>query len=115
VVPEGDHRERIGETGLRGQERSPARPDRRHPQRVDLETGQEMSIPLDAGRVPVVGTAGPLEAVKGLPFFLGAASGSSLPDATSSFCRRGRPEEANLRRLARDLGIAEKVTFSPIC
>lgn len=69
---------------------------------------------LDPGHTPVVGTAGPLETIKGLPFFLGAAQKvlATRPDAQFLISGTG-PEEVNLRRLARDLNIAEQVTFVP--
>ncbi len=67
---------------------------------------------LDPGHVPVIGTAGPLEAVKGLPFFLGAAQQVLARRESVEFLIAGAgPEERNLRRLARDLGIAKHVTF----
>lgn len=70
--------------------------------------------PLDAGRVPVIGTAGPLEAVKGIPFFLGAAQKVLAVRQDVEFLISGAgPEERNLRRLARDLGISEHITFIP--
>ena len=73
------------------------------------------SLPvLDPGHVPVVGTAGPLEAVKGLPFFLGAAQKVLARRPNVEFLVAGAgPEESNLRRLVRDLGITEHVTFVP--
>jgi glycosyltransferase involved in cell wall biosynthesis len=69
---------------------------------------------LDPGHAPVVGTAGPLEAVKGLHFFLGAAQKVLAVRQDVEFLVSGAgPEEFNLRRLARDLGIADHVTFIP--
>ncbi|OYW18608.1 MAG: glycosyl transferase family 1, partial [Planctomycetales bacterium 12-60-4] len=69
---------------------------------------------LSEGRVPVVGTAGPLEAVKGFPFFLGAAARVLATGCEVEFVIAGAgPEEENLRRLARVLEIAEHVTFVP--
>ena len=63
-------------------------------------------------RTPVIGTAGPLEAVKGFPFFLGAAQRVAAADVAAEFLIAGAgPEEANLRRLARELEIADRVTF----
>src|SRR5690606_32576536 len=64
------------------------------------------------GRRPVVGTAGPLEATKGLPFFLGAAARvvREYPDCEFLISGAG-PEEHNLRRLARSLDLASHVTF----
>lgn len=67
---------------------------------------------LDPGHVPVVGTAGPLEAVKGLPFFLGAAQQVLASGKEVEFLIAGAgPEEESLRRMARELGIAQQVTF----
>jgi glycosyltransferase involved in cell wall biosynthesis len=69
---------------------------------------------LDPGHVPVVGTAGPLEAVKGVHFFLGAAQKVLAQRSDVEFLVAGAgPEEHNLRRLARDLGISGSVTFIP--
>jgi glycosyltransferase involved in cell wall biosynthesis len=69
---------------------------------------------LDPGHTPVVGTAGPLEAVKGLPFFLGAAAKVLAARGNVEFLVAGAgPEESSLRRLARELGITEHVTFIP--
>lgn len=81
---------------------------------VDVRTDVPTSPVLNPDHVPVVGTAGPLEAVKGLPFFLGAAQRvlAQRPDVEFLIAGAG-PEEANLRRLARELGIAERVTFVP--
>lgn len=69
-------------------------------------------LPVD--RVPVIGTAGPLEAIKGFPFFLGAAARvlSELPQVQFLIAGVG-PEEASLRQLARELGIHSHVTFVP--
>lgn len=69
---------------------------------------------LGAGHVPVVGTASPLESTKGVPFFLGAAQKVLAAGKDVEFLVSGAgPEESNLRRLARSLGISEKVTFVP--
>lgn len=81
-----------------------------------VETPDDLDAPpvLDPGRAPVVGTAGPLEAVKGFPFFLGAAQKVLAVRNEVQFLMAGAgPEEGNLRRLVRELGIAEKVTFVP--
>ena len=81
---------------------------------VDVPEALDGPLPLDPGHVPVVGTAGPLEAVKGLPFFLGAARKVLATGRDVEFLVAGAgPEEANLRRVARELGIANKVTFVP--
>lgn len=69
---------------------------------------------LDPDHVPVVGTAGPLEVVKGLPFFLGAAQKVLATGRDVEFLVAGAgPEEINLRRMAMELGIGERVTFLP--
>jgi glycosyltransferase involved in cell wall biosynthesis len=75
----------------------------------------ETSLPvLEPGHVPVVGTAGPLEAVKGIPYFLSAAQKVNLVREDVQFLVAGAgPEEANLRRLARRLKIDRQVTFAP--
>lgn len=69
---------------------------------------------LQPSRKPVIGTAGPLEAVKGFPYFLGAAARVIAAGRDVEFLVAGAgPEERNLRRLSRELGIAEHVTFLP--
>lgn len=84
------------------------------PSGVDLNVEARAEPILDPGHVPIIGTAGPLEAVKGLPFFLGAASRVLQTGRDVEFLVAGAgPEEANLRRLARELGISSKVTFVP--
>lgn len=81
---------------------------------VDLNVEPRTEPILDPGHVPIIGTAGPLETVKGLPFFLGAASRVLQTGRDVEFLVAGAgPEEANLRRLARELGISSKVTFVP--
>jgi glycosyltransferase involved in cell wall biosynthesis len=81
---------------------------------VDLNVEGRSEPILDPGHVPIIGTAGPLETVKGLPFFLGAASRVLQTGRDVEFLIAGAgPEEANLRRLARELGISSKVTFVP--
>lgn len=81
---------------------------------VDLNVETRTEPILDPGHVPIIGTAGPLETVKGLTFFLGAASRVLQTGRDVEFLIAGAgPEEANLRRLARELGIASKVTFVP--
>lgn len=79
---------------------------------VEVQPSVRATTVLAPGRVPVVGTAGPLEAVKGHVFFLGAAQRvvASYPDIEFLIAGAG-PEEENLRRLARELGINPKVTF----
>ncbi|MBI1344672.1 glycosyltransferase [bacterium] len=81
---------------------------------VSCDLSHQDAEVLTPGRVPVVGTAGPLEAVKGFPFFLGAAARVLSMGRQVEFVIAGAgPEEENLRRLARELGIAEHVTFVP--
>lgn len=81
---------------------------------VETEGTAECPPALQPGHVPVVGTAGRLEAIKGLPFFLSAAQQILSTGRDVEFLVAGAgPEEANLRRLSRELGIAGKVTFVP--
>ncbi len=81
---------------------------------VDRAASCEMLKVFTPNRTPVVGTAGPLEAVKGFPFFLGAAARVLATGREVEFLIAGAgPEESNLRRLARELGINDKITFVP--
>jgi glycosyltransferase involved in cell wall biosynthesis len=81
---------------------------------VDTAVPAGLPLPLEPGRVPVIGTAGPLETVKGFPWFLGAARQVLDVRGEVEFLVAGAgPEEANLRRMARELGIADRVTFVP--
>jgi glycosyltransferase involved in cell wall biosynthesis len=81
---------------------------------VRMRPDLSFSPPLEPGHVPVIGTAGPLEAVKGIPYFLGAARQVLEVRRDLEFLVAGAgPEESNLRRVARDLEIADKVTFVP--
>ncbi len=69
--------------------------------------------PDPQGRLPVIGTAGPLERVKGQRYFLEAARRMLEEGHDAEFMIAGSgEEEASLRQLARDLGIADKVTFA---
>ena len=69
---------------------------------------------LPPGRVPVVGSAGPLEVPKGLPYFLGAAARIRAKFPECRFLLSGSgPEEGNLRRLSRELKLDDAVTFAP--
>lgn len=78
-----------------------------------VESCDETSV-LEPNRVPVVGTAGPLEAVKGFPYFLGAAARVLATGRDVEFVIAGAgPEESNLRRLASELKIQDHVTFVP--
>lgn len=81
---------------------------------VDCDDCGDATPVLEPDRVPVVGTAGPLEAVKGFPFFLGAAARVLASGRDVEFVIAGAgPEEENLRRVARELGIVDHVTFVP--
>ncbi|WP_166819813.1 glycosyltransferase family 4 protein [Thalassoroseus pseudoceratinae] len=85
-----------------------------------VHTGVETPAVLDRipvlspQKTPVVGTACPLETVKGLPFFLGAAHAIHQVREDVMFLVAGAgPEEANLRRLVRVLDLTNHVTFVP--
>ena len=85
-----------------------------------IHSGVEVSEQVDnvslltGRRVPVVGTAGPLESSKGLPFFLEAARRVLDAGHDVEFLIAGSgPEEHRLRALARDLDLVRKVTFVP--
>lgn len=81
---------------------------------VDIPDLAELPQVLSQSHQPVVGTAGPLEAIKGLPYFLGAASRVLEVNPNVQFLVSGAgPEESNLRHLVRDLEISENVTFVP--
>jgi len=81
---------------------------------VDLTPCEEIRPLLDPDRIPVVGTACPLEMSKGLPYFLGAAAKVLSTGHDVEFLIAGAgPEESNLRRLSRELGISSRVTFVP--
>ncbi len=69
---------------------------------------------LDRDHMPVVGTAGPLEAAKGLDFFLRAARivAHSRPDVQFLVAGAG-PEESRLRRMVGELKMTGQVTFVP--
>jgi glycosyltransferase involved in cell wall biosynthesis len=81
---------------------------------VEADPAIDAVLPFDPGHTPVIGTAGPLEAVKGIPFFLGAAQRVLATGRSVEFLVAGSgPEEANLRRLSRELGLSAHVTFVP--
>lgn len=81
---------------------------------VELPDEDACPAPFATGRTPVVGTAGPLEAAKGLHFFFRAIPRVLAKFHPVEFLIAGAgPEEQSLRRLAEDLGIAEFVTFVP--
>jgi glycosyltransferase involved in cell wall biosynthesis len=82
---------------------------------VDVGAAGDRLPVLDPGHVPVVGMAAPLEAVKGATYFLGAARRAlDVRPELEFLVAGGGPEEGNLRRLARELGISEKITFVPV-
>lgn len=84
------------------------------PSGVDTHHDVQVLPVLDPEHVPVVGTAGPLEEVKGLPFLLGAAQRVLATGRKVEFLIAGAgPEESNLRRVATSLGIDRHVTFAP--
>ena len=84
------------------------------PSGVNVPEDANLAPVLSRDRQPVVGTAGPLEAIKGLPYFLGAASRVLAVNPKVQFLISGAgPEESNLRYLSRDLEISENVTFVP--
>ncbi|MEX1230909.1 MAG: glycosyltransferase family 4 protein [Planctomycetaceae bacterium] len=81
---------------------------------VDLPPPADVHPILDPERVPVVGMVGPLEELKGIPYFLGAARKVLTMYGDVEFLIAGAgPEEENLRRLAQSLQIADHVTFAP--
>ncbi len=83
-----------------------------------IHPGVDVTMPdgtppvLSPDHLPVIGTAGPLEPVKGHVYFLGAAQRvvAERPDTEFLIAGSG-PEEQNLRRLTRELGLAKHVTF----
>ncbi len=79
---------------------------------VDIPKSDVGAHVLEAERTPVIGTAGPLEASKGLDFFLQAAKAVLDQGHDVEFLIAGSgPEESKLRELARKLGIVPNVTF----
>ena len=67
---------------------------------------------LDPKCEPVIGTAGPLEEVKGVTFFLQAAQKILKQFPKLNFLVAGSgPEEKRLRLLVKTLGIQKQVTF----
>ena len=74
---------------------------------------EEAPIRPGAGRVPVIGTAGPLTAKSGFATFLGAARRVIDAGTEAEFVIAGGGEdEVDLRRRADRLGIADRVTFA---
>lgn len=81
---------------------------------VDAPPAETLREPFSHAHTPVVGTAGPLEAAKGLHFFLRAIPRVLGAHRPVEFLVAGAgPEEYNLRRLADDLGVTEFLTFVP--
>jgi glycosyltransferase involved in cell wall biosynthesis len=69
---------------------------------------------LASDHVPVVGTAGPLEAAKGLDYFLRAARIVAHRRSDVMFLIAGAgPEESRLRRMVGELKLTGQVTFVP--
>lgn len=87
--------------------------------RTGVQVDERSEPILATGRRPVVGTVGPLEAGKGLhhflkaiPHILAAGPGPTHPGEGPEFLIAGAgPEEFALRTLARELGVASRVTF----
>jgi len=80
---------------------------------VDVPDADDISEVLEPGHTPVIGTAGPLETSKGLPYFVGAAARVMRTHPETQFLVAGTgPEEHNLRRLSRELGVAGRLTFA---
>jgi len=81
---------------------------------VDLEEVASGAEILPPDRPPVIGTAGALELIKGVHFFLGAAQRVLVQYPDTQFLVSGSgPEEIRLRELVRSLGIEHSVTFVP--
>ena len=79
---------------------------------VRVPDEDQMREVLTAGRIPVIGTAGPLEHSKGLPYFLQAARRVLDAGHDVEFLIAGSgPEEHRLRRLTRELKLTSRVTF----
>ena len=84
------------------------------PAGVDSPHVDDIAEVLDPDHVPVVGTAGPLEAIKGVPYLLDAAQQVLATGRDVEFLVAGAgPEESSLRRLAHELEIGGRTTFIP--
>lgn len=82
------------------------------PNGVELPSHPLAPVGPDRGRIPVVGTAGALEPIKGLTYFLMAAELILSAGHDVEFVIAGTgPDEESLRRAARALDIANRVTF----
>ncbi len=79
---------------------------------VEIPTGAEVDLPLDDDRPPVIGMAGPLEAVKGARFFLEACDRVVKAGQDIRIVIAGSgPEEHSLRQLAGTLNLSRRLTF----
>jgi glycosyltransferase involved in cell wall biosynthesis len=79
---------------------------------VEIPEGLSGDLPLDDDRPPVIGMAGPLEAVKGADYFLRACHRvvEAGHDIRVVIAGSG-PEERGLRKLAATLQLSERLTF----
>lgn len=69
---------------------------------------------LQVGKTPVIGTAGAMEAAKGFRYFLEALPLILATRGDCEFVAAGAgPDEGALRRLARELGVVDHITFVP--
>jgi glycosyltransferase involved in cell wall biosynthesis len=69
---------------------------------------------LQVGKTPVVGTAGAMEASKGFRYFLDALPEILAGHPDCEFVAAGAgPDEAYLRRRARELKVDDRITFVP--
>lgn len=81
---------------------------------VEIPDADDLRTPFGQTHTPVVGTAGPLEAAKGLHFFFKAIPLVLAAHRPVEFLIAGAgPEEQSLRRLAESLKISEHLTFVP--
>jgi len=81
---------------------------------VDLDDALDSHEILPPHRPPVIGTAGALELIKGIHYFLGAAKRVLEAYPETKFLVSGSgPEEQRLRDLVRSLDIEKSVTFVP--
>ncbi|MCA8996893.1 MAG: glycosyltransferase family 4 protein [Planctomycetaceae bacterium] len=84
------------------------------PTGVAVPPDESLCQVLSGERPPVIGTCGPLEPDRGLTDFLQAAAATKthFPETLYLIAGSG-PEEKNLRKLARSLGLADSITFLP--
>jgi glycosyltransferase involved in cell wall biosynthesis len=81
---------------------------------IELGSAEVAGEILAPERSPVIGTAGPLEAGKGLRYFVEAIPQILAAHPKAEFLIAGAgPEEHNLRRQVKGLTVAEHVTFVP--